>query len=60
MMFKLGDIFRIEEKKIGYISGLYAKGFHYHTLNERGKCIEGQQYMLKVDFINNKDLNLGR
>jgi hypothetical protein len=43
-------LFVLTKDTIGIISGIYALGFHYHTLDKKGNCIAGQQYMLKTDF----------
>tara|TARA_R110001632_G_scaffold215943_2_gene343275 strand:+ start:469 stop:642 length:174 start_codon:yes stop_codon:yes gene_type:complete len=50
-MFELGDIFRIEIKKVGYISEIFSQGFNYHTLDEKGNCIKGQIYMSNDEFV---------
>jgi hypothetical protein len=43
---KYGDTFELENGNIAKVSGVYSKGFHYHTLNADGDCIAGEQYML--------------
>lgn len=48
--FKLGQLFLLGDSCYGKISGLYAQGFHYHTLDFDGNCIRGWQYVLKSNF----------
>lgn len=47
---KYGDRIKLDNGDQMKISGVYALGFHYHTLDSKGNCIKSQQYMLKADF----------
>jgi hypothetical protein len=47
---KLGRLFLLKYEGFGKITGLYAKGMHYHTLDFSGNCIKGQQYISKSNF----------
>jgi len=51
---KYGALFYIAPGQHGKITGLYALGFHYHTIDDEGNCIEGQQYMLRAEFKSNQ------
>jgi len=48
--FTLGQLFLLKHDGFGKITGLYAEGMHYHTLDFSGNCIKGQQYVLKSNF----------
>lgn len=47
-LIRLGKRFHLTDKTYGKITEVFADGFHYHTMNLRGDCIKGQQYMLKA------------
>ena len=42
--------FRLTSETVGVISEIHALGIHYHTLDNKGNCIKGMQYILKSDF----------
>ena len=54
---KLGYKFLLDCGNHGKITGLYALGFHYHTIDSEGNCIKGQQYMLKTELKAHKESN---
>jgi hypothetical protein len=49
-LIRNGLKFPLGKNTFGKISGVYALGFHYHTVDAEGNCIKGEQYMLKADF----------
>ncbi len=56
---RYGDKFTLNCGNIGKVTGLYALGFHYHTMDKIGNCIKGQQYMLKSELKAHKESNNG-
>ena len=46
---KVGFCFKAHNSQGHYhkVSQVHALGFHYHTLNVKGDCIKGEEYMLK-------------
>ena len=48
---KLGVIFSITSAAYGKITEVFAYGFNYHTMDAKGNCIKGQQYITKLAFL---------
>ncbi len=46
---KVGQKFLIKEG-VAKVSGVYANGFHYHTLNQNGDCIIKERYCLHSEY----------
>ena len=47
---KLQYTFMLPDGNHGVITEIFAQGFNYHTYNQDGDVVKGQQYMLKSDF----------